>query len=282
MNRLLLHGEEQNIGIPFNTRVVGTGGKEIINIAPNASITFSAGDDDRIFLPHNLEDYDITSEGIQVFLEDNGGSKITLSVNGSSTLSFANGDASLDMVFIPGETPYVELGGAEVDGDPLEHALVELDSTEPIDPIDNPAAKNRLLLHGEDQGIDIPFNTKIVGTGAKETMNVASDTSIAFSAGDDDTVNLPHNLEDYDITSEGIQIFLEDSSGNRITLSVNGTSTVGFANGDATLDMVFPPGEMPYVELGGAKVGGEPMDHGLVSLEDATYTVIFKDYDGTE
>jgi len=129
---------------------------------------------------------------------------------------------------------------------------------------------NRLLLNGHEQEIDISFDVNIVGTGAKETINVGEDTSIMFTAGDDDQVNLPHNLADYTITSEGVRVFLVDHHGNRIALSVNGNSTVGFADGTATLGMVFPPGQMPRIELGGARVGEMPLSHDEVDLDKSS------------
>lgn len=124
----------------------------------------------------------------------------------------------------------------------------------------------RVVLTGEDLEMDIAFNAFVVGTAAKETINVAPGASLAFFAGDEDRVNLPRNLSDYTITSAGNQLFLEDYGGSRIALSVIGTSTVGFADGEAVLGMAFPTGSMPYVHLGGAAVGSDPLNHGQVSL----------------
>ena len=119
-----------------------------------------------------------------------------------------------------------------------------------------------LVLDGNNQALDIVFDTKIIGTGAKETINIAPDINVSFAAGDGDRVNLPHNMAHYEITSMGNQIFFSDVAANKVvTIIVTGTSTVGFADGDtATLEMVFSSGGPPQVQLGGVVVGSVPLE----------------------
>jgi len=119
-----------------------------------------------------------------------------------------------------------------------------------------------LVLDGNNQALDIVFDTKIIGTGAKETINIAPDINVSFTAGDGDRANLPHNIAHYEITSMGNQIFFSDVDANKVvTIIVTGTSTVGFADGNtATLEMVFSSGGPPQVQLGGVVVGSVPLE----------------------
>jgi len=125
-----------------------------------------------------------------------------------------------------------------------------------------------LVLDGSDQTLDIDFNAKIIGTGAKETINIGPGINVSFTAGDGDQVNLPYDVEHYEITSMGNHIWFSDAGTNKVvTIIVTGTSTVGFADGSAAaLEMVFTLGEPPQVQLGGAVVGSTPLNHGEVEF----------------
>ena len=126
------------------------------------------------------------------------------------------------------------------------------------------------VLSGVDQTVLVDSSRRIIGTGARETLEIEAGISVSFTAGDGDRVNLAHNLDNYAITSTGNQLRLTDETGHQITLIVTGTSTVGFANGDtALLEIDFSPEAMPRVLIGGAPAGNEPMETTLVSTESA-------------
>jgi len=128
--------------------------------------------------------------------------------------------------------------------------------------------KEKMVLTGNEKTIEIAQDKYIVGTGSKETLNIDPNINVDFTAGDDDRVNLPYELEYYEITSMGNNIWFSDATVNKVvTIIVTGTSTVGFADGStATLEMVFNAGEPPQVHLGGAVVGSTPLNHGEVEF----------------
>jgi hypothetical protein len=126
----------------------------------------------------------------------------------------------------------------------------EIGSTEPDQQIP------RQVLSGQDQALDVPADAKIIGTGARETLNILMNVSASFTAGNGDRINLPWNRSDYTLTSTGNRLYLDEDSGCRVTLIVNGTSTVAFADGEEVeLKMLFEPGVPPMVILGENVIG---------------------------
>jgi len=132
----------------------------------------------------------------------------------------------------------------------------------------NANAEQRIVLDGTGQAKTVARDANIIGTGAAETLNIELGVNVSFTAGDGDRVNLPYDLEHYEITSLGNHIWFSDSNTQTVvTLSVTGNSTVSFPDGStATLEMVFSHGAPPHVYLGGVVVGPTPLDQDLVEL----------------
>jgi hypothetical protein len=208
--------EDNAITIPFSARVIGTGASEWINLPnPADDFIFGAGNDDRVNLPLNLQDYSIFASGNQLTLEAPQGNTIQIFVNGNSTLQFADGQADLSLSFGP-TGAVMNLGNAVI---PDGETLTDYDSV-------FGGTSNDFLYVSIDTGtIETPVTLDAAG-GAKKFMDDASiETNVIidnFSEDDRisiyDTGETNADVSDYSFSNDGTDV--------RITCNYNDSGTM--------------------------------------------------------
>jgi len=98
---------------------------------------------------------------------------------------------------------------------------------------------NRLRLSGEDQIINMAFgSTDIIGTSANESVifNIGVD-NVSLNIGDNDVVYFGNDAEFYSVTNPGGNVVEVEDSNSKVTIYVGGQGTIGFNDGEATLQM---------------------------------------------
>jgi len=266
---IVLSGESQTLRVPFDARVVGTGAAETVTVASGASVRFGAGDGDAVALPGRLADFSLGTAGNALVAEGAEGTSARVALNGGPAIRFDDGSARAGIGRVDGGTT-ITLDGEAVGGG-IDPAAVTLD-TVPGGGSGGTRAPNGVFLDGGDQRIHLPFDASVVGTGASETVRIASGVAVSFTADTGDRVELPGALSAYDVSSGGNQLVL-DNGATRASVSLNGEATLAFADGSADAGIEVGDDGLA-VTLGGVRVDGD-FDADGVTLDenDATAPV---------
>jgi len=119
-----------------------------------------------------------------------------------------------------------------------------------------PGDLNVLALTGEPQTLPLGFDADVRGTSAAETIQLTSDATVAFGAGEGDAVELSGSLADYDVSAGGNNLILSSNT-QRAEISVNADTSVAFADGGATAGVSLVNGSAAVT------LGGETVDAGF-------------------
>lgn len=268
-NKLILNRADQAIDLGLNAQVVGSSAVEIIRIAAGNGAEISPGSGDRTELPGSAADYTVAIQGNTLVLTE-GANIIRLTIGGSSTVAFADGEAVVDtQIDLSAGAINLRLNGAVL-SDGFNMSTLSLDALNP--PTLTPGTAtvaNKLLLNDGDQALGVTFDTQIVGSSGAEQITVAAGNEVSFSAGTGDKVTLSGNLADYTVTSLGNTVTLRHADGSEVELTAGGSSTLAFADGDAVLDTAIDiaAGRID-VRLGG-EVVDDSYDSDQVTLDNA-------------
>ena len=113
--------------------------------------------------------------------------------------------------------------------------------------------ENLVILDNGNQGVDMPFNADVRGSSGAETVRVPAGRDVSFTANNEDAVELPGALADYEATQQGNILVLEDAdAGTRARIGINADTTIAFSDGAATA--AFDT-SLPGITLGGEPVG---------------------------
>jgi len=250
-SRVILGGDQQALAVPFNANIIGTAAGESIQIRSGARVEFGANAGDRVVLPGALGDFDISAQGNALSVTGANGTVATISLNTPVDLVFADGRAMADIGL---ENSGIEITvGGETVGPGFDPAAVAL-QTPGSDPNAGSGGNNRVILPGESQSLEVPFNAQVVGTAAAETVQVSPGARVEFGANAGDRVELAQRLDDLDLASQGNALTLSAQDGTEATISLNTPLTLAFADGSATADIGLGDSGIE-ITVGGQTVG---------------------------
>jgi len=122
-----------------------------------------------------------------------------------------------------------------------------------------------VILEGEQDIIEVPFNADVRGTGAAETVQVTDGASVDFAAGAGDRVAFSQELSAYSFSQSGNTLTVARDGGATAEISLNADTELAFANGSATAGLNLD-GSGVTTEIGGQAVG-EGFDASAVQLD---------------
>jgi len=124
---------------------------------------------------------------------------------------------------------------------------------------------NVVILGGDQQILNIPFNADVRGTAAGETLQITSSADVQFGAGTGDRVEFARDLSAYTFSQSGNQLVVEREDGVTARLAVNGTFKAAFQEGSA--DVEIGVGDSGIEVTVGGEAAGSGFDPGNVSLD---------------
>jgi len=124
---------------------------------------------------------------------------------------------------------------------------------------------NILVLGGDDQTLEIPFNADVRGTAASETLQITGGAEVQFGAGAGDRVEFGRDLSAYTFSQSGNELVVEREDGVTAQLAVNGTFEAAFQDGSADVDI--GTGDAGLEVTVGGEAAGSGFDPGNVSLD---------------
>ncbi|SEI47054.1 hypothetical protein SAMN05421831_102201 [Allopseudospirillum japonicum] len=252
-NKAVLNGSNQDISLGFNASVVGSSGRESIQVASGVDVSITGGAGDRILLTGDAADYTFTQQGSNLLLTS-GGHTITLAIGGELRLIFAD----IEVIAAPGFTAEgfqlavgEQVVGASFDVSQLVAAEPSSSSEDPNDP---PAAKaNKVILNGDDQDITLGFDASVVGTSGRENLTCEPGVVANFTGGAGDRLILTGNAADYDYQQQGSTLLLT-LGGKQISLGLGGDLRIAFADKEVSAKPEFGATGL-QIKLGGQLVG---------------------------
>ncbi|SDF75060.1 Right handed beta helix region [Limimonas halophila] len=158
-------------------------------------------------------------------------------------------------------------GGTSDDGGTQDGADGESsapDDDAPADPGEAEGPSNVLMLGGEDQTVEVPFDAQVRGTSAPETVNVGEGAHVQFGANDGDSIELAGDFADYDLTSGGNTLSFVNGD-TRADVSLNAETEIVFGDGMANADIGLTDNGVELT-LGGQAVGSD-FDRSEVNLD---------------
>ncbi|SDG16067.1 T5SS/PEP-CTERM-associated repeat-containing protein [Limimonas halophila] len=226
---VVLSGETQTVEIPFRARVAGTAAAETVRVPSGGDVRLQAGEGDAVRLPGALDAYDVSASGNQLDLVRDDGTHAAISLNAPVSVGF-DGGAATARLDTSGARPVVTLGDVPVDSafNPGRVAL-----TEPAADAPPAAGGNGVFLRAGPGTVTVPFDARVTGTAAAETVRVPAGASVEVVAGGGDRVALPAPFDAYTASASGNQLTLTNGE-TRVRVALNATSEIAFADGTAT------------------------------------------------
>lgn len=115
---------------------------------------------------------------------------------------------------------------------------------------------NKLILNGDDQSIDLRFDSQVVGSAGQETLEAPDGGVSSFTAGSNDRVEVTGALADYSFSVLGNTLTLTRGS-EQIHITIGGACTLAFSDGEAVLESVIDFGaQIINVELDNVVIDG--------------------------
>jgi len=252
-NLVIPGGTDQELSVPFASDVRASAAAQTVNVDSGADVSIQGDDSDGVDLPGAISEYSVSASGNQITLERGDGTAATVSLNGAVDIGFDGGTATAQLD-TSGDVPAVTLGGTTVDGgvDPGAVTLADTAVGE-ADGQTGGDAENDVILNGQDQTVEVPFNAEVTGTAAAETVQVPGNADVQFAGDDNDRVEFGGNIGDFQVEQAGNRIVLSQGD-NSVSVSLNGEVDMAFGDGSTSADL-DTSGDVPQATLGGQAVG---------------------------
>jgi len=121
-----------------------------------------------------------------------------------------------------------------------------------------------VIFDGDQQSIEVPFDGRVVGTAAAETVQVTDGADVEFGAGAGDRVEFEQSIDAYEFSNGGNTLTVENPDGSTAEISLNADTELAFADGSTTAGLDTSDGIT--AKIGGQAVGSA-FDAAAVSLD---------------